>query len=539
MVFYIPSPKRDDRGPGPASLASLPHELVLNVLETADTSDILNLRLIHSNLVGACNDILARRNTILYIHPTVTSLRQALHICAHPRFSRHIEEVVLLGRISWRDMEQVYPRLRDLDCTHNITASSLKGRFAAWPLQPFLERGAPQAIDDLPFEVGYKPLLEALRGLEGLRGISFIQGVRRPGWNQTSQKLIGNHASSCALPPKTLAQQMRYAHVDVLFKLVAALGRKITSLQVDGELPFAGPTVETLWRMPGAHAQALWPNPPCNSLDLSNILNLTSLDLVLDIGTQNEQYDLQRTLIARAASNLRNLSLTLVPQHARSQAAVAYEDLSVLSEDSILSSGSYGSGIEIYHSSTRYFPHLESLTLAYQDPPALAKCKNAHRLIRPSAQILDFGDLLYQVRQNIRRVDITNIIFTDYSPSTSPSNLCNPTMTNLQVHHALTANRGRDFPALEHFSWRVNRYTHDQKCRSPERGTGHKDCEKLSCDVYLPGCGVEMFDELAVGMGVEVQGREGEGEERMGWWDFGAGVMKARTKIVEKETEVG
>ena len=520
MVYYEP-PKRNNVKRPLASLASLADETLLQIFKELDSAIITNLRITNSNFTGACNTILAKRNTILYIHPTTSSLRQAVDICGHPIFREHIQEIVLLGKIPWRDIETTIPGVRSSKCADSITSRSLKGRFCSWPYRPYSRYDIFQNSESIvyyEFERAYELLLSALASLPSAQAVSFSSGVQVTGWNRTSQKVIDSHAKKSTLPPASRMQQLRHADADAVFGVVSALGPKITSLRLDSDLPFAGPATQALRQLCGGTSAG---RASSALLRVGGIRKLTSIDLVLDIGTRNEEHALQRGLIACAAPVLQHLKLTLVPQHARAQAAAQYDDLLMLSISDILS---FGGDKMTSRSLDCYFKRLESLTLEYRDPPVPAKCRDVRRRVRPSCQVLDLSPLLDRVRYTIRHVTINNIIF----PPLAQVGLGNPKDTNLKIHQAIIAEDGMAYPNLEHFEWRINRYEHDPRCRSEGGRTNHRDCDKLLCGWYLPSCTLEMYEQVAETLGAELKARRDGAGSRYGSWDFGAAIMRAR-----------
>lgn len=517
MVYYDP-PKRRAAAPGPASIVDLPDELLLRILADFDRLTLTSLRAANSAFVGVCNETLAKQNTILYIHPSTSSLRQAIQICGHPLFKHSIREIALLGKISGRDIELAIPQIRTPGHADRVTAASARGQFCPWPPALPVARGPGDRPAPASFEVAYAPLLAALAGLPNVRSLTFTSSVERLGWNQTGQKLVDSHAKSSAVPPATKMQQARYSDADAIFGVASALGASITSLRLDSELPFAGNIIRSLhgFRI-GPTGNESVPTPLCSA----QTKHLTSLDLVLNVGTLKADHALERGLIGSSASTLQHLRLTLIPQHARAQAPEAYQDLALLSVDSRLW---FGPDEPINLHPDCFFQRLQGLTLEYRDPPIPAKCKDSRRRVRPSCQTLDLCALLDRVRHTIRRVVIRNMLFRG-QPNTL---LTAAEETNINLHHAVVADRGTAYPGLEHLEWRVNRFHHDPRCRSEREPARHRDCGKLLCGEYLPGSTLERYEGMARTLGAELDsGDEGVGSE-FGYWDFGAAAMRAR-----------
>lgn len=518
MVYYDP-PKRRAAAPGSASIVDLPDELLLRIVADTDRSTLTNLRAANSAFVGVCNESLAKLNIILYIHPTTSSLRQAIQICGHPLFKQSIREIALLGKVCWRDIELVFPQIRmEKSC---ITAASAKGRFCPWPAAlPVARDPGDRTVPTEPanFEVAYAPLLTAFGRLPNAQALSFMPAEEGPGWNQTGQKLIDSHARSCALPPSTKAQQTRYSDADAVFSLLSALEGTITSLRLDTELPFAGHIIRSLHGLRvGPARNGFVPTPLCSA----EIKHLTSLDLALNVGTLKPDHALERGLIGSSAWTLQHLRLTLIPRHARAQAAESYDDLTL---PPISNRFWFGPDEPINLNPDTYFQRLESLTLEYRDPPIPAKCKDVRRRVRPSCQTLDFCALLDRVRHTIQRIIIRNVLFRE-----APTNwLTSPEETILKIHRAVAADSGTAYPDLEHFEWRVNRFHHDRRCRSEGATARQRDCEKLFCGRYLLNSTLERYEGMARTLGAELDtGNEGVGSG-FGCWDFGAAAMRAR-----------
>lgn len=357
MVYYEPPKRAAPKQVRSTVFTMLPDEIILDIARRVNIPTVLNLRMTNSNFVRVCNDTLAKRNTTLYLHPTTSSLRQAVDICEHPLFGRHITNVVLLGKVLWRDIDLARPVITRDQYAKDITRASVRGRFCPWPDQPFVDKAAVHdswGVEASGFQEQYAQLLTPLSQLPKLRAFSFTDSVRKPGWNQTSQQLFDSHAKKCASHPATKLHQMRLADVDVVFGLLYTLGESVTSLQLDTELPFSGPMVHNLRQSRSGVSR----RPLSTSLlRLDYLHNLTSLDLVLLIGTTNGEHALQRGMIACTAPSLKALKLIMIPQHARSQAAAVYEDLSLLSTSDILPYGGAGRSMDCY------FKRLESLTL--------------------------------------------------------------------------------------------------------------------------------------------------------------------------------
>lgn len=116
---------RDRRAEDKARITDLPDELLLQITSLLQMDDILKLRLTCTELAPAALTSVQSRMKIVYIHPSITSLRAVPDICAHP-FSKAIEEVILLGKIPHEEV--VLARQKD------PKGKTLNRRFATWPL---------------------------------------------------------------------------------------------------------------------------------------------------------------------------------------------------------------------------------------------------------------------------------------------------------------------------------------------------------------------------------------------------------------------
>lgn len=448
-----------------------------------------------------------------------------MEICEHPFFSEGIEEIALLGQVLWKEIEGELRANGVSPCAKRYNAAA-KGQFCPWPNQPYTEKGRRiESTTALPFDEAYGQLLAAVKSLPNIRALSFVDGAQLPGWNQTSKDSIERHARTCSLRPKTATQQLRRSDADVVLNLASTI-KRLTSIHVDTTLPFAGTMARELQTICGG----LHSSPASHRL--SHVENLTSLDLVLSFGKGDSEHALERGLIACAAPALQHLRLALVPQYARAQSAVVFEDLTLLSLSGILDFGGDGTTSRELGC---YFKRLESLTLEYRDRPIPTKCKNEHRRVRPSCQILNLNALLESVRQTIRRVTINNIIF----PPKEYGLIGNPKDTNLSIHHGMTAGMGTAYPNLEHFEWRVNRYEHDPRCRSIGRRENHRDCEKYLCGWYLPQCTLEHYETTAETLGAEFTMVDERVGAEFGDWDFGGAIMRARQAASASASSAG
>ena len=142
MVFYearkrLPCPVTPKNKP---HLTDFPDETLLQIVENVATEAILKLRLTCSTLVPVCTSAIQSRLKTLYIHPSTTSLKHALDICAHPVFGREIEKVVVLGRVFWREIEGEYKNICSLEGEERRRKDqsgerAWQNKFKAWPAE--------------------------------------------------------------------------------------------------------------------------------------------------------------------------------------------------------------------------------------------------------------------------------------------------------------------------------------------------------------------------------------------------------------------
>lgn len=517
MVF-LASRKRATSTKGRTVFATLPDELLLEIVGNLETPAVLNLRSTHGDFVGACNEALATRCNTLYLHPSKTSLRQSVDICEHPFFSKSITELVVLGKTVGPGIPQNHAKRQ------SSSPEAGRGSMFPWPSTALSRRlPAPQPETgrrEGDLEAGYQELFNAIVGLPYLCRLSYSGSTQKPGWNQTAQSRIESHAKTCAAPV-TAWQERRYTDGEVLFHLLGALGPKVNSLDLDTEFPCANPTT----KHPKEVRNVKREQPLLSLLLHRTDFNLTSCSLMLHIGNNEDQHVVASGLLNRARSSLRSLKITLKPQHARAQKPTTCRDILFLS----VHHTSHRSGSTCQSSTHgRSFAKLESLTLHYCDPPTPAKCKKRNRRVRPSCQVLDLKSLLRNVRSTIKSVTIRNIIVSPNEHGDSR----NPRHTHAPIDQMMKEDGGAQFPQLEHFEWHVNRYWHDPRCRSESEDTAHGDCVKYSCGFYLPASTLQSYEMTAQRLAVDfITEAEGHRGEKFGYWDFGSSFMRDRRQL--------
>lgn len=270
MAPYIPprSARLHKRKHEAAALINdLADELLLQVMRHLDTPDILNLRVACKNAVGPSNSIIQARCKTIIVHPTTTSLRRLIAICAHPLLSKQVEQLVLLGKPSlmWRCIEVVQkgesvgPRdqARDLapfERRHRVPPrssvlppKSYADTFKPWPC--WIDTDGKESYHGVPlnsqvhFNIGYQVMIRTLEQLPNLHMLAFHDRIppelKGRSFNQVAQTLIESHARGCAshMPRKHLLCTKR-ADCEVLYGLLACRSLHFDSLATNCELPF-------------------------------------------------------------------------------------------------------------------------------------------------------------------------------------------------------------------------------------------------------------------------------------------------------------
>ena len=523
MVFYVP-PKRqpEDR----ASITSLADETLLQILKDVSKNDILNLRLTCSNLVPACSTTLSKRLTTLYIHPWTNSLKRAVDICAHPVLGREIEEVILLGKVLWRDIEQAYPRCRTIPEAEQVVgrrAKELQNAFRPWPVEfpraknrsqlenvdfatpSTKEADRPASINHsvLSFGEAYEPLITALASLPELRKLSFAESCEgRPAFNKISQRNIDTYAKEdCTtgqgrtnMAPQLLSRSgkmlpshrigRRRADADIFFGLLFHPSLNLTSISIQSELPFIGDITAKLKEYSPQYL----------------VGKLTRIDLAMDCGwPQTVCHTLYFHLLRIPTTSLRRLKL-------------------VFSPNSSIKKPNFENGVQNAIAGLS-FPKLETLELKLTelnaDPRPELRVKDEFlgqtrrlRHQRPVCMVFDVLGFLRRHLLTLTNVRLENVIFADLALGESSHG-------TTRIALELLREEGK----LENLKWLVNRYEHDPRCKRKD-DESVVDCRKFECGMYGAGSSVEGFEMLAG----EIDAVEYDGEKRI--WDFGRCVRR-------------
>lgn len=312
MVFYLLPKhiryhlnKRPDDGA--TTITDLPDELLLQILSDVDPLSVLRFRLSCAGAVRSCNSALQQRLKTIYIDPSMRSLQTALKICEHPMFNEEIEQVTLLGKPMWREIERVDPSYRrhlrvDLS-PHSQYVTLRNSRFRVWPVEIY--SGSVPGAKDIPsFDEAYGPLIEALARLPKLKRLAFAESVRDPGLNQASQSTIDAHAHKCALNPRN-GQEKRLADAEVFYGLLFNSRLRFDSVRQERELPFIEHVMSKLM------GENVSPDSSMNPLE-----SVRRLEISLDCGWDHNRIaasDLYHLLVRYSSKALQQLKITLIP----------------------------------------------------------------------------------------------------------------------------------------------------------------------------------------------------------------------------------
>ena len=534
MVFYVP-PKLLKTGDGPASFSNIADETILQIIQDLPTPDILRIRLACKNVVPACNTTLSKRLTTLYVHPSTGPMRKALEICAHPVFSQEIEEVVLLGKVQWQEIEKAYPGYRRRGTSPVMTVAGDPGfdysevldwqsRFRTWPtVFPGLGNGsevenaaADSVENDMGFDEAYRALLDALARLPKLEKLAFAERVDKSGFNQVAETALQSHANKCARPPAYTAylcgakvrdrpdetKQLctRRADADVIHGLLLSPRLKFTSLGLGRELPF----IENIWRdlCLGPQDFSYWHN----NHQFGSLSLLTSLELHQDIGWADNVFStrLYRRLIVSSKDTLKRLRLVFVPNasikhvplEGSLQNMLKHIQLSKLEEFGLeLGAAPPGTILSIW--------------------PAYSTAVKRH--LRPLCQLFDMERFLCDHLDTLTHVVFKNVIFAHLDANAVPYRV-----QVAEYMRKILDVLCHDSKQLKQCQWTVNRFGHDRRCK---RGDNESmlDCTKFNCGQYVDGMGTRRggeFQELATDINVLP-------DEDTNTWEFGSYITRA------------
>ncbi|TKA22085.1 hypothetical protein B0A50_08463 [Salinomyces thailandicus] len=517
MVFYQP-PKRK---PGnKTNLGDLPQEILLQILrdEGLSTPDLLRARLANSVLTAGCSDILNERLRVLYVHPSASSLKHAVSICEHSILGAKIEEVVLVGKSMWREIEVLYPGFRNHSEQQWRLAAGFASRFRPWP-RKFPEKHSfqggrvPELSDShagMPFETEYKRLINALACWSGLKKIAFAETVAVAGWNQPSEYVVKTHAQKNSEPAKDFIRpsqkqrqrtttDTRHSDIDVLLSLLFHPSLDFSTLSIGDDMPFS-----SAWKYHEI--------PPLleNALEsrAHKLAALTNLELTFTRGWRGTPWHTFCRNTLEQATGLRHLRLVWKPnaavKYSREEEAI-WEALPSRPASADPPSETASASLP----PSTYPPTLKTFELIANPPPP----STATRAPRPLCFITeDLGGFLTSHASTLEKVVFNNIVFIS-----RPSDFALLPTTRA----ALAALQDCAKLKLKHVRWVVSRFEHDARCKKRD-GEATVGC-KLDCGVYCEldrrNAKMERVEGLAREVGVSL-GEEGEG------WEFGECVKR-------------
>ncbi|KAK5137469.1 hypothetical protein LTR08_008447 [Meristemomyces frigidus] len=517
MVFRHTG-KRVEQSPDPdleASITGLPHELLFDILDYLPTPDVLRLRQSHSNLTPVCATVLSKRLHCLYINPTIYSLRAAVYICNHATLGREINEVVLLGKVLWRDIEKAWGSYRLVAERHFAQIPEYQRRFRPWPLVFPVStaelvkrdhmRGLAAAGGDSSggslFEDDFEPLLTALAKLPKLKKLSFAEQASESGWNATSETVVTAHVrkvanvqTSPSTPGLTSKERLsdskqatvRWSDADALFGIFAHPQLSISELVLTTEMPFVA---QYLWYSSHLIGQSFYKIQP-------KLSGLTSLELHLDHGWKCTKWHvLCRGLVQHSRRQLQRLRLAYRPNAAVKGA---------LNEKSV------NDILENRPSKPCLMPELKSFELV-----SLPEITVSKRPARPICHAYDLESFFARHQDTLERVVLGNTISSNGSLTSSLIPAIQGTLDALV-----------QCKKLQQVTWLVNRFKHEPRCKR-KGGEPTAGC-RLECGVYNNTSGglggLADVEDLVEGLGVHLN------EERKGW-DLGDYVRKQKEQV--------
>ncbi|KAK4956743.1 hypothetical protein LTR10_006271 [Elasticomyces elasticus] len=509
----IKAPPRQPATPEETKISDLPREIVLKVVEQLDLSilEVLRLRVSHRIFLPACTTYLSERLTRLYIYPSKVSLRCVQSICAHPMFSKGIEEIVLLGKVDWKEIESClrgYRTASEEFMWKRFAHYYGSGLFRAWPLS--LESdGVPklpsksagnEAVEAVPggalmvpseFEEAYGSLIKALAKLPKLSKIAFAEEMDGPGWNQTRMLSTLKKRPDPGFVPRDVNNKLRgknggvrterRADAEVLAGLMSCSAlANLTSLVVTVELPFVYGLLQ-------------------DNSTAARLAQLRNIELHIDAHwLERTKWHVFCRDVLSSAVKLEHLRLVY---RANSYNTKAHADMSCL----FILSGTDGESVR--------WNSLKTFELVSQQAPGYIK--NKSRCSRPLCLAFDLPAFVAAHQTTLKKAELENVLFLgdDLSVITTLWNSVNA-----------LSRCGR----LREVKWSVNRFKHYEKCKRSEETT-FQDCSvQHDCGLYYSdetgqGFGMGMLQQAAEDLGVDM----GEG---LLAWDFGLAVRNSEVE---------
>jgi len=464
---------------GMATLTDLPTELLFQVLGKLDNLSVLRLRLTCSAMLPSCDTVVQQRFKILYCHPTAKAMKHALSICNHPVFNQTIEEVVVLGKVVWRDIEKAYPGyrkdgLRCIPSTREALAAET-GRFCFWP------------------DRSHRILEHALSKLPKLNKLAFAQKVGSSGWNQISSATIDAYYRKYSSKVSKEVNEVRLTEFQSISRLLYTSDLRFLSCRVDIELPFLDVVHERHRAESQVHCADSQDDASSDSgsssLDVCS--PLTTLEMVADSGWAQRTHPPvsllpYRCLILHSEETPKSLSIVL---KANLSKKVFYFD-----------------GTLRYLFQNCKFPRLERLNIQLQQD----LYESSPKRHRPVCNNFDLPNFLAKSCSNLKSLNLHNVTFCyEYADR------------SMDVRQTIRAVMKQlvESPTFEAATWRIDRHRHDPRCKNPEVDDP-TECRSHICGYYegaadlMAALDGNSFDTLADEMGVDF-------EPGAMSWDFG------------------
>ncbi len=446
------------------SFTDLADETLLQVTRQLTTHDLLQLRLVCRHVVPSCNSVLAERCKTLHIYPSPTSLKHVLAICDHPVFSKHIEEVILLGKPMWSEIDKAYlgyrngqgesseafpvsRRERDnLWVTRRYGARSLpprvprvewESRFRAWPFffwsaedhlkhyeehldlgMDFLEASeihdklAMKVISAqgraLPFDKTYSGLVGALAKLPKLHRLSFSWGVHQNhvgrSLNQTKQADIWGPAEEHAASYLEVGCGFRPSWIPRQSDADVFYG-----LLTSRRLHFnSASMLSDLPFTEGIPLRSTSDAMLSRPISFEKMNTLISLTLTFSSGQpcmcpEMPRYNVYRTMLTQSQATLQSLRFTLVP----------YPSLNPDGPTALLDEavGPLLADLELTKLERLEFGLLPGTAEQARSTKITQTQTELHR--RSGGQIIDLVALMWSFVKTLQHPSITNIVFQD------------------------------------------------------------------------------------------------------------------------------
>lgn len=459
-----------------ATLTDLPIELLFQILGDLDNLSVLRLRLTCSAMLPSCNMVVQQRLKTLYCHPSAKAMKHALSICNHPVYNQTIDEVVILGKVVWRDIEKVYPgyRKHGLGPSPQLASQLKAGRFCFWS------------------EESCGLLTVALEQLPKLKHLTFAEKASPRGWNQVSSAVIDGHYHKYSVKDSTPISQHNMTDANVWFTLLRQPDLHFTSCRMKSELPFLDNVRKALNRDAGLRHLG---RSALGSCDL-----LTTLEITLDCGWASggdhaPSTEFYHLLLDLCHANLQTLDITLRPN-------MSIRDL--------------------YYDRTLHellqgleFPKLETLNIKLQQDSNQPHSRR-HRPICCDFSITTF---LNNHLDTLEHLKLSNVTFCHTSDDGVEYGVIQHivAVTSLLVRYS----------NIEEATWRINRHRHDPRCkRSNEEDPTL--CKRRWCGRYESGTSIHRplvvadLESLAELMCSDYQGLE----EKTVSFDLGDIIMR-------------